>query len=95
MNHHEVGEGGRANRLSSKTIARPCGDRFSIGALLPGCAWLAALRRNALIDFLKISDRRSIIKKHAKRGSDGDWDCTEGFWGDSHSIFRFEQMKVD
>ena len=34
--------------------------------------------KEVLIDFLKISDRRSIIKKHTKRGSDGDWGCTEG-----------------
>jgi hypothetical protein len=40
MDHHEAGEGGCSDRLSRQVSVCACGVSFSIGAPLPGCAWL-------------------------------------------------------
>ena len=47
--------------------------------------------RNALQSF----DRKSIVKKHAKRRLSEAWSCNESIWGDSGSISPFEQRKVN
>jgi len=47
MDHSEIGEGGRSDRLSRQILVCACGVSFSIGAPLPGCAWLAELRWHA------------------------------------------------
>ena len=45
--HSEIGEGGRSDRLSRQITVCACCVSFSIGAPLPGCAWLAELRCHA------------------------------------------------
>jgi hypothetical protein len=62
MDHHEAGEGGRSDRLPRQILICVCGVGFFIGALLPGCALLAALRWYVLKNGLQSSDRRNILK---------------------------------
>lgn len=47
MDHSEIGDGGRPDRQSRQVLVCACGVSFSIGAPLPGCAWLAVLRCHA------------------------------------------------
>ncbi len=47
MDHYEIGEGGRSDCLPRKALVYSCDVSFSVGAPLPGCAWLAVLRWHA------------------------------------------------
>ena len=68
MDHYEISESGRPDRLSRQALARSCGVSLSIGAPLPGCSWLAALRVHALRNGLQRSDKRGVFKTHEKVG---------------------------
>jgi len=48
MDHYEIGEGRRSDRISRRVLVCACGVSFSIGAPLPDCAWLAVLRWHAV-----------------------------------------------
>jgi len=80
MDHHAAGEGGRTNRLPCQKMVRAYCNGVSLGAPLPGCARWATLNWHALRNDLKNSDRRSIVKKHGKRGSSKFWSGLMVFW---------------
>jgi hypothetical protein len=80
MDHHEAGERGRSDRLPRQILICVCGVGFFIGALLPGCALLAALRWYVLKNGLQSSDRRNIFKTHRKKDSSSFWNCLVVFW---------------
>ena len=68
MDHYEISEGRRPDRLSCKALACSCGVSLSVGAPLPGCSWLAVLRVHALRNGLQRFGRRGIFKMHEKVG---------------------------
>jgi len=94
MDHHEAGEGGRSDRLPRQILICVCGVGFFIGALLPGCALLAALRWYVLKNGLQSSDRRNIFKTHRKRFKQL-LELSGGVLAFSGANFCFAQEKVE
>ena len=71
------------------------GVGFSVGASLPGGAWLAVLRWHALRNGLQRSGRRGIFKMHKKKGFKQVLEKSDSVFGFSKTNFYFEQRKVD
>ncbi len=80
MDHYEISESGRPDRLSRQALACSCGVSFSVGAPLPGCSWLAVLRVHALRNGLHRSGKRGIFKTHGKLDSSRYWNGLMVFW---------------
>ena len=80
VDHYEIGEGGRSDRLPRKALVCSCGVGFSVRAPLPGSAWLAVLRWYTLRNGLRRSGRRGIFKMYEKRGSSNFWNGLMVFW---------------
>ena len=95
MDHYEISESGRPDRLSRQALARSCGVSFSVGAPLPGCSWLAVLRVHALENGLQRSGKRGISKTHEKVGFKQVLERSDGVLGFSKTSFYFEQKKVE
>ena len=95
MDHYEISEGRRPDRLSCKALACSCGVSLSVGAPLQGCSWLAVLRVHALRNGLQRFGRRGIFKIHEKVGFKQVLERYDGVLGFSKTNFYFEQRKVD
>ena len=95
VDHYEIGEGGCSDCLPRKALVCSCGVSFSVGAPLPGCAWLAVLRWHALRNGLERSGRIGIFKMHGKKGFKQVLERSDGVWGFSKTKFYFEQKKID
>jgi hypothetical protein len=89
MDHYEISESGRLDRLSRQALARSCGISFSVGAPLPGCSWLAVLRVHALRNGLQRSGKRGIFKTHEKVGFKQVLERSDGVLG------HFEEREFD
>ena len=67
----------------------------SLGAPLPGCAQLVTLNWHVRRNALKKPGRRSIVKKHGKKGFKQVLGRSDGVLYLSSPNFCFEQVKVD
>ena len=83
MELYEISEDGRSGRVPRKALAFSCGVSFSVGAPLPGCAWLP----HALRSGLQRSRRRGIFKIHEQEGFMQVLDLSDGVLGFSKTKF--------
>ena len=95
MDHYEISESGRLDRLSRQALARSCGISFSVGAPLPGCSWLAVLRVHALRNGLQRSGKRGIFKRHEKVGFKQVLERSDGVLGFAKTNIHFEEREFD
>ena len=95
MDHYEISESGRPDRLSRQPWARSCGVSFSVEAPLPGCSWLAVLRVHALGNGLQRSGMRGIFKTHEKVGFKQVLERSDGVLGFAKTNICFEEREFD
>jgi hypothetical protein len=95
MDHYEISESGRPDRLSRQPWARSCGVSFSVEAPLPGCSWLAVLRVHALGNGLQRWGMRGIFKTHEKVGFKQVLERSDGVLGFAKTNIRFEEREFD
>ena len=86
----ENGEGGSPDRLPCQKMVGAYCNGVSLGAPLPGCVRLVTLNWHALKNALKNSGRRSIVKKHGKKGFKQVLERSDGVLDFSSPNFCFE-----